>query len=671
MYFLVIILPFLGFLLAGTLGNYFGRQGSAFLSSFSLLLTLIFSILCFIEVAIFNNVVSIKLYTWALIDIYNIEIGLLFDTITVTMVMIISIISFFVHLYSTIYMSHDPHLSRFMCYLSLFTFFMLILVTSDNYFQLFIGWEGVGLCSYLLINFWFTRILANKAALNAMIVNRIADVFFIIALLLIFLTFKTTDYSLVFNLLPYINMDNFLFMNFYLNKINIIAFFLFIGAIGKSAQIIFHVWLALAMEGPTPVSALLHAATMVTAGIFLVIRSCLFFEYSNNILNLLCIFGSITATFSGIVAVFQYDIKRIIAYSTCSQLGYMFLCCGLSNYNVAFFHLFTHAFFKALLFLSAGALIHSLFDEQDIRKMGKLRWGFSLLYISIIIGSLAILGFPFLSGFYSKDLIIELVFSRFIINTIYLYSLVIISAIFTAVYSLKVIFYVFFSEANFNYIFYKYSNYNIIEHFDNMSISILFLIILSIISGFTFSDMFIGYGSLFWNNSIYLFIDNFFLIDVEFIHPLVKNLPILLCLTIIIILFIILNNNWNFYINYYKKYIKIYQKIAPFFYYALFFNKIYNKIYSYIMYYSYLIFTKYIDKGILEIIGPFGFYKLFKKLNKYLFNSISPQIFFYIYLFFLCVVLLLMIIVIINIINIYLILNNLFLFCIAICIFLL
>ena len=674
MYIFVILFPLMSFLLLGILGKYFSREGCAILSTFSLFLTLISALFCFYEVAICNTIVSIKLYSWVLLDIYSIDIGLIFDTITVTMVLVISTISFFVHLYSTTYMSHDPHLSRFMAWLSFFTFFMLILVTSDNFFQLFLGWEGVGLCSYLLINFWFTRILANKAAINAMLVNRIADVFFILALLTIFLTFKTSNYNIVFNLLPFIANEKIIFMNLLISKIDIIAFFLFIGAIGKSAQIIFHVWLPLAMEGPTPVSALLHAATMVTAGVFLVIRSSIIMEYSSNILNLLCIFGSITAIFSGIIATFQYDVKRIIAYSTCSQLGYMFFSCGLSNYHVAFFHLFNHAFFKALLFLSAGVLIHVLFDDQDIRKMGRLLWAIPLIYIAIMIGSLAILGFPFLSGFYSKDLILELVYSRYIFSSTFIYLLALLGALFTSSYSLKVIFYVFFTKANFNYITYKYWNFNIAEVFDKMSISIFFLIFLSILSGYVFSDMFIGYGTNFWNNSIYTSINNFYFIDIEYIHPLIKNLPIILSLLIMFTLFIFLEYTWFLFCNYnflYRKLLVFYYNIAPFFYYALFFNKLYNLLYSWIIKFSYLIFIKYIDKGFLEVIGPFGFYKFFKNINNIVHNSVTPLIFFYIYLFIFSLVIISYFIIIINILDFVIIINNIFLLSLIIIIFIL
>lgn len=360
------------------------------------------------------------------------------------MIIVVTSISMLVHLYSTAYMSHDPYILRFMSYLSSFTFCMLLLVTSSNYVQLFIGWEGVGLCSYLLINFWFTRILANKAALKAMIVNRIADVFFILAILIIFLTFKTTDFKVVFTLVPFISNELYVFLGYECLKINIIAFFLFIGAIGKSAQFGLHTWLPDAMEGPTPVSSLLHAATMVTAGVFLILRSSLIFEYSELALNLLVLIGGITALFAGIISISSYDIKKIIAYSTCSQLGYMFFICGLSNYPLAFFHLWNHAFFKALLFLSAGSLIHGFFDEQDMRRMGRLRDILPFTYICFIIGSLAIMGFPFLTGFYSKDLILEFAYSRYIVNALFVYFLGLMAAVCTAIYSIRLLYFVFF-----------------------------------------------------------------------------------------------------------------------------------------------------------------------------------------------------------------------------------
>ncbi len=632
MYSLVLIFPILGSILSGLFGKYFGRSGSAFLSTLGLFLTMLIGFVLFYEICICQSIVSLKLYNWFLLDLYSVEIGLFYDTVSVTMIVVITIISFFVHLYSTAYMSHDPHLSRFMSYLSFFTFFMLVLVTSDNFVQLFIGWEGVGLCSYLLINFWFTRILANKAALKAMVVNRIADVFFTLAIILILITFKTTDFVIVFNLLPYIFNENIIFLNVIINKINIITFFLFIGAIGKSAQIGFHTWLPDAMEGPTPVSALLHAATMVTAGVFLVIRSSLFFEYSDYILFLLCIFGSTTALFSGFVASFQYDIKKIIAYSTCSQLGYMFFSCGLSNYNVAFFHLFNHAFFKALLFLSAGALIHSLFDEQDIRKMGGLVNYLPFIYLAILVGSLAILGTPFLSGFYSKDLILELTYSRYIIDSNYIFLIAVSAALLTSTYSFKLLYFVFFHNYNFSYTHIIFWKGHDTELFDYMYISLFCLIFFSSLSGYLFYDMFIGYGSLFWNNSIFFFNNHFIFIDIEYIHPIIKNLPIILCFinmyifyTIFISLNLLKNNPYFF---------SILNKLSALFFYALFFNKLYNNLFNQVFKLSYIIQAKYIDKGILELIGPFGFYKFFRLLHFKLNNFIPSLLFNYLFIFF-------------------------------------
>lgn len=286
------------------------------------------------------------------------------------MLVVVTTISFFVHVYSVSYMEHDPHLQRFLSYLSLFTFFMLILVTADNFLQMFVGWEGVGLASYLLISFWFTRLAANKSAIKAMIVNRVGDIGVVLGMLVIFDLFKTLDYSTVFALVPYYYGVSYSFLDISFNALDLISVLLFIGVAGKSAQIGLHVWLPDAMEGPTPVSALIHAATMVTAGVFILIRASIIFEYSGYALSLVTFFGALTAFLASTVGVFQNDIKRVIAYSTCSQLGYMVLASGMSFYFVSFFHLFTHAFFKALLFLGAGAVIHALGDEQDMRRYG-------------------------------------------------------------------------------------------------------------------------------------------------------------------------------------------------------------------------------------------------------------------------------------------------------------
>ena len=334
------------------------------------------------------------------------------DSLSAVMLVVVTSVSSLVHIYSIGYMSHDPHKPRFMAYLSLFTFAMLMLVTSDNFIQLFFGWEGVGLCSYFLIGFWFKKDTANAAAIKAFVVNRVGDFGFALGIFLIFYLFGTVNYSEVFEQIPTIIDKKLVFLGLELNAIDLICLLLFIGAMGKSAQIFLHTWLPDAMEGPTPVSALIHAATMVTAGVFLVVRCSPIFEYSELALNIITIVGMSTAFFAATVALVQTDIKKIIAYSTCSQLGYMFFATGVGAYNVAMFHLFTHAFFKALLFLGSGSVIHAFKDEQNINNMGGVWKKLPYTYTLMIIGTLALTGFPFLSGFYSKDAIIEFAYLK-------------------------------------------------------------------------------------------------------------------------------------------------------------------------------------------------------------------------------------------------------------------
>ena len=369
-------------------------------------------------------------------------------------------------------MKGDPHLPRFMSYLSLFTFFMLLLITSHNLPQLFIGWEGVGLCSYLLINFWFTRIQANKAAIKAMLVNRVGDVGLILAMILIWLTFGTLEFGALFSssIFQWVT-DQTLFF---------ICLFLLIGAIGKSAQLGLHTWLPDDMEGPTPVSALIHAATMVTAGVFLVIRTSPLFELTSYGLLLTAIVGSFTAFFAATIGLAQNDLKKVIAYSTCSQLGYMIMICGLSHYSAGLFHLFNHAFFKALLFLSAGSVIHALMDEQDIRKMGSLLHLTPISYIAIMIGSISLMGLPFLTGFYSKDLILELIMDKMYLSFVLWLGL--LAAFFTAFYSFRLIFWTFlYQPISSRHVFQK-----VHEGSWNLILPLFLLIIASLVLGYFF-----------------------------------------------------------------------------------------------------------------------------------------------------------------------------------------
>ena len=448
LYICLLALPLLNACITGFCGNKIGRLGCTTFSVYSILIAFLLSTIIFYEVSINSCPVYIKLQTWVDSGILNINWGFNFDSLTVTMCCVVHFISFLVHLYSIEYMKHDRHLPRFMSYLSLFTFFMLILVTADNFIQMFVGWEGVGLCSYLLINFWYTRIQANKAAIKAMIINRIGDFGLIIGISIIFINYKTVDYSTVFALTPLLKDKTINLLNFNINLLLIIGSFLFVGAIGKSAQLGLHTWLPDAMEGPTPVSALIHAATMVTAGVFLLARCSPIYELTDYILEFIILLGSITSFFASTIGLLQNDLKKVVAYSTCSQLGYMIFICGLSQYSVGVFHLINHAFFKALLFLGAGSVIHGLMDEQDMRKMGGLKKLLPITYSAMTIGLLSLIGFSFLAGFYSKDLILEIAFGKFNSFGHFSYYLGTFSAFLTTFYSTRLLFLTLLSNPN-------------------------------------------------------------------------------------------------------------------------------------------------------------------------------------------------------------------------------
>lgn len=435
MYILVLFVPLLSAVISGLFGRIIGTRGAGIFTSSCIVISFIISCFIFYETTLNVSPVYIKLWRWFDSELFTGSFGLQFDSLTGSMLFVITSVSALVHIYSTGYMKGDPHIPRFMSYLSFFTFLMIVLVTSDNYIQLFIGWEGVGLCSYLLINFWFTRIKANKAAIKAMLVNRVGDIGLVLAMFMILREFGSLEFSIINNLLIIESESS-----------NIICFLLFVGAIGKSAQLGLHTWLPDAMEGPTPVSALIHAATMVTAGVFLIIRSAPLFEFAPFTLTFVTIIGALTAFFAATIGVVQNDLKKVIAYSTCSQLGYMVMICGLSNYSTSLFHLMNHAFFKALLFLSAGSVIHAVSDEQDMRKMGGLIRSIPLTYIMIFIGSLSLMGFPYLTGFYSKDLILELTYNKYYMA--FAYWLGSLSALLTAFYSTRLIYLTFFTNTN-------------------------------------------------------------------------------------------------------------------------------------------------------------------------------------------------------------------------------
>jgi NADH-quinone oxidoreductase subunit L len=499
MEYVIILLPLLGSTISGFFGKKIGVKTCQLLTSSFVSIAAILSLYIFYKVFLQEYSENKIIFNWITSGTFDVNWSIYIDPLTSVMLVVVTLISSIIHFYSIGYMSHDPHIPRFMSYLSLFTFAMLTLVTADNFLQLYFGWEGVGLCSYLLIGFWFKKPSANNAAIKAFVVNRVGDFGLAIGIFLIFLFCGTVNYEEVFQQIPSLINNTIIFLGFEFNLITLICLLLFLGSMGKSAQIFLHTWLPDAMEGPTPVSALIHAATMVTAGVFLVVRCSPIFEYSQFALNVVAVVGMTTALFAATVALVQNDIKKIVAYSTCSQLGYMFFAVGIGAYHVAIFHLFTHAFFKALLFLGSGCVIHSFKEEQDIRLMGGVWKKIPYTYTLMIIGTLALTGFPFLSGYYSKDAIIEFAYLKDSYIGYCAAAVGIFTALLTAIYSWRLIFKTFHG---------KYNNKanNISKISESPSIMLLpscLLALGAIFTGFFFKEIFIGNeNSQFWSNSI-------------------------------------------------------------------------------------------------------------------------------------------------------------------------
>ena len=601
MYIPLVFLSFFGFSITGLFGRHIGPKGAAIITTSCLVLTFFLSLFAFYEVGLMGSPVYIRLATWVSSEVLLINWGFQFDSLTVIMCCVVTFVSSLVHLYSIEYMSHDPHLPRFMSYLSLFTFFMLILVTADNYIQMFLGWEGIGLASYLLINFWYTRVQANKAAIKAMIINRIGDFCLIIAILILYVNFKSVDYATVAALAPFFKTQTVNFLNIDFNILSLVCVFLFLGAVGKSAQLGLHTWLPDAMEGPTPVSALIHAATLVTAGVFLIARSSFLYELAPNSLQFITILGAATAFFASSVGLLQNDLKRVIAYSTCSQLGYMVFACGLSDYAVGIFHLANHAVFKALLFLGAGMVIHAVNDEQDMRKMGGLKNFVPFTYSVMTIASLALIGFPFLAGFYSKDLILELAYGKFTAFSHFSYYLGTFGAFLTAFYSTRLACLTFLVKPNGSRHVIGFAH----ETFSYMFIALFILAIPSIFIGFYTKDMIVGVGSDFFGAAIYNNPKTLHVFDAEFVEFFYKILPVTLSLFGASLSFFLYN--FQSLILFRLKVSFLGRKIYTFLNKKWFFDKLYNELFGQFFFkFGYTMSYKAIDRGTFEIIGPTG-----------------------------------------------------------------
>jgi NADH-quinone oxidoreductase subunit L len=497
----VIFLPLLAAFIAGFFGRLIGDRGSQFVTAGAVLLSALLSIWLFVDVALHGNTRTIELFTWIDSGTFEVSWALKFDTLTAVMLIVVNVVSSMVHVYSIGYMSHDHHKPRFMAYLSLFTFFMLMLVTADNFVQMYFGWEGVGVASYLLINFWYEKPSANNASMKAFIVNRVGDFGFALGIMAIFYLFGSVHFDTVFAAAAGKAGQTMNFLGFNLDGLTVACLLLFMGAMGKSAQLGLHTWLPDAMEGPTPVSALIHAATMVTAGVFMVARLSPIFEYAPLALNVIAIVGASTAFVAATIGLTQYDIKRVIAYSTMSQLGYMFFALGVSAYSAAMFHLMTHAFFKALLFLGAGSVIHAMSDEQDIRKMGGIWRLIPITYAMMWIGSLALAGIPFFAGYYSKDMILEAAYAAHSGVGAYAFWLGIAAALMTAFYSWRLIILTFHGRPR--------ANDRVMAHVHEspaiMTVPLAVLAVGALFSGMVAYNWFVGDGrEAFWGEAIFV-----------------------------------------------------------------------------------------------------------------------------------------------------------------------
>jgi NADH-quinone oxidoreductase subunit L len=523
MYQAIVFFPLLGALIAGLFGRVIGHRNSEYVTTGLLIISALLSCVAFVDVGLNGNASKILVLSWLQSGSLTIDWTLRIDTLTVVMLVVVTGVSSLVHVYSIGYMSHDEHRARFFAYLSLFTFMMLMLVTADNFLQLFFGWEGVGLASYLLIGFWFKKASANAAAMKAFVVNRIGDFGLILGMSAIYYSVGSLQFDEVFAAAGALANGKFDFLGMTLPTLTTICLLLFMGAMGKSAQFLLHTWLPDAMEGPTPVSALIHAATMVTAGVFLVARCSPLFEMSPTALNVVIVIGALTAFFAATVGLVQNDIKRVIAYSTCSQLGYMFVGLGIGAYQAAMFHLFTHAFFKALLFLGAGSVIHAMGDEQDMRKMGGLRQLIPATFFMMFIGTIALTGFPLTAGYFSKDAIIEGAFAAQAGPHMFAFTMLIVAAFFTSFYSWRLMFLTFFGAPRCS----KETLSHVHESPPVMLVPLIVLAFGALVAGFAFSGLFIGdTQTAFWDGTIFTSSDNHVLHDLHLVPTWVKLLPI-------------------------------------------------------------------------------------------------------------------------------------------------
>lgn len=614
---IIFILPLISTIICALLIILRDKNKAGTISSTIISISALLSIFCYLKLNDFVG--NYDIYSWIKLGNLNINFSVFYDPLTAIMFLVVNSVSAIVHIFSIGYMEKDLYKARFFCYLSLFTFAMLILVSANNFIQLFLGWEGVGLCSYLLVGYYFSKYTAANAALKAFLVNRVGDFGYLIAIALIFTNFQSLNFNEVFQQTASLSDANVSLLGLEINLITAITMFLFIAAMGKSAQIGLHVWLPDAMEGPTPVSALIHAATMVTAGVFLVARCSPIFELSEFTLSFITYVGIITCLFAASVALLQNDIKKIIAYSTCSQLGYMFFACGISAYSLGIFHLVTHAFFKALLFLSAGSVIHVCHHEQNINKLGGLFKRIPITYFLIILGSLALMGIPPFSGYFSKDLILEFALSLHSLEGNLIYYLGCFGAGLTAIYSMRLLYLTFHGSPNI-----KISDFSKIKEAPLvMIVPLCLLAVGAVFSGFFFYK--IVKESKFWNDSLYYQEKINFVENAHHIPLIFKLFPIIIVVLIsglVLLYFTKLKRLYNLNNRFIKK---LYSLLIE----KWYFDRVYNFIFvKKLISFSSFLWEK-IDQNIIDRLGPLGVSSSVYSASKYLKEFQNGKIFSY------------------------------------------
>lgn len=626
---LIILLPLLGSCIAGFFGRKIGDKASQFITSSFLVIAAVTSWVLFFKVISGHLSYTHELFSWVSVSSFHFDWALRIDALTVVMLIVVTTVSSVVHIYSVGYMSHDKSKSRFMSYLSLFTFAMLMLVTSDNLVQMFFGWEGVGLASYLLIGFWYEKPSACAAAMKAFIVNRVGDVGFALGIFGVFLLTNSVQFNHIFSAIPSLQSENMVFLGFSFHALTLVTCLLFIGAMGKSAQLGLHTWLPDAMEGPTPVSALIHAATMVTAGVFMVCRLSPIFEYAQFTLNVIAIIGATTAFFAATVAVTQTDIKRVIAYSTCSQLGYMFAAIGVSAYPAAMFHLMTHAFFKALLFLGAGSVIHAMSDEQDMRKMGGIWRMIPVTYAMMWIGSLALagIGIPGLfgfAGFYSKDAILEASYAAHTIPGLYAYIMGTLAALLTSFYSGRLLFMTFHGKPRCDDVVLAHVH----ESPKIMTLPLYVLAAGALFAGILGFHFFVGEGmGEFWSHAILILPTHHAMKEMEDVPLFIKLLPLGCGLLGFLIS----------YVMYMQKLDLpeiLARKLHPLYQFSLkkwYFDELYDFLFVRPALALGRLFWKGVDRGTIDYFGPDGFVARTRDLSR--FSSLMQTGYLYHYAF--------------------------------------